>query len=700
MDTSSSISQQDFEAAKQFIVNTTSIFDVTGRTRVALITYSTTATIRINWGQYRSHVSLNHAINALDYTPGGTETAKALNLAREQLFSRARPNAVKSHDTIDTNNAARLVHQEGDILVLAVGVGDLVELDELHNIASSPACKHTFQVAAYDQIDALREEIQQITCRAPLILGINQTVTCAMCHCSPYAVPIPLRDKIRIESSTTCSHTVHVYTDYNNAYPSSSRAGHSMSVSRSSPNSMLAPTPGSNNQYYYLNMDQRSTSACSSGCTITLTPRVHASLSINQTVSTCSMCPSSPHTERIPHGDKIGTQVTRPMYDITKSSAYLEPARNNIQTHLGINWEATSWTDLLKPLYSGLAAALYISNELHQNPAPTTISQQQTFWATQYHHGGCQSQSDLDLAFIMDTSSSISQQDFEAAKQFIIDTTNIFDVAGRTRVALITYSTTATIRINWGQFRSHVSLNHAINGLDYTPGGTETALALNLAREQLFSRARPNAVKVLVLVTDGQSHDTIDTNNAARLVHQEGDILVLAVGVGDLVDLDELHNIASSPACKHTFRVAAYDQIDALRQEIQQITCRAPLILGINQTVTCAMCHCSPYAVPIPLRDKIRIESSTTCSHVYVYTDYNNAYPSSSRAGHSMSVSRSSPNSMLAPTPGSNNQYYYVNIDQTSSSACSSGCTITLTPRVNGEDFAFAHGVNGNLFLA
>ncbi|KAK7480283.1 hypothetical protein BaRGS_00028451, partial [Batillaria attramentaria] len=649
-------------------------------------------------------------------------------------------------------------------------------------------------------------------------------------------------------SSTTCSHTVHVYTDYNNAYPSSSRAGHSMSVSRSSPNSMLAPTPGSNNQYYYLNMDQRSTSACSSGCTITLTPRVHASLSINQTVSTCSMCPSSPHTERIPHGDKIGTQstrqsmvsgaqstqqstesdtqvpnfsysqlihkltvdavqalkrcvtrkvikhkmtclmlgvhlsvlvtlvlmtdaqvdhtrqpratgpevvenvveqvrsscvlsqdnmllrrlayveshdgtdpdtfrsgfyggiwqVTRPMYDITKSSAYLEPARNNIQTHLGINWEATSWTDLLKPLYSGLAAALYISNELHQNPAPTTISQQQTFWATQYHHGGvsaseyttlanlmqpgCQSQSDLDLAFIMDTSSSISQQDFEAAKQFIIDTTNIFDVTGRTRVALITYSTTATIRINWGQFRSHVSLNHAINGLDYTPGGTETALALNLAREQLFSKARPNAVKgmqsrgsnsVLVLVTDGQSHDTIDTNNAARLVHQEGDILVLAVGVGDLVDLDELHNIASSPACKHTFRVAAYDQIDALRQEIQQITCRAPLILGINQTVTCAMCHCSPYAVPIPLRDKIRIESSTTCSHVYVYTDYNNAYPSSSRAGHSMSVSRSSPNSMLAPTPGSNNQYYYVNIDQTSSSACSSGCTITLTPRVN-----------------
>ncbi|KAK7480284.1 hypothetical protein BaRGS_00028452, partial [Batillaria attramentaria] len=283
-------------------------------------------------------------------------------------------------------------------------------------------------------------------------------------------------------------------------------------------------------------------------------------------------------------------QVTRPMYDITKSSAYLEPARNNIQTHLGINWEATSWTDLLKPLYSGLAAALYISNELHQNPAPTTISQQQTFWATQYHHGGvsasdyttlanlmqpgCQSQSDLDLAFIMDTSSSISQQDFEAAKQFIVNTTSIFDVTGRTRVALITYSTTATIRINWGQYRSHVSLNHAINALDYTPGGTETAKALNLAREQLFSRARPNAVKVLVLVTDGQSHDTIDTNNAARLVHQEGDILVLAVGVGDLVELDELHNIASSPACKHTFQVAAYDQIDALREEIQQITCR------------------------------------------------------------------------------------------------------------------------------
>lgn len=112
------------------------------------------------------------------------------------------------------------------------------------------------------------------------------------------------------------------------------------------------------------------------------------------------------------------------------------------------------------------------------------------------HVAGCHGQADLDIGFVLDTSSSISHQDFEDAKKFIINTTSFFDIdSGLVRVALITYADVARIRVNWDQSRSQVSLDNMISALNYESGGTETAKALNLA-SQLFANARRNAVKV------------------------------------------------------------------------------------------------------------------------------------------------------------------------------------------------------------
>lgn len=389
-------------------------------------------------------------------------------------------------------------------------------------------------------------------------------------------------------------------------------------------------------------------------------------------------------------------QIDQRTYETTKTSPYLQGLRDDIQTHLGIHWASTQWRNLLMPLYSGLAAALHISDVLRGAGYPTTVADQQSFWATRYHRGvttpgeftqlvrvmdvGCKSQSLLDLAFIIDTSSSISQADFEAAKKFITDVISFFDLSsGNTRVALITYASEARVRLNWVTSRPQSSVSATIHGLTYESGGTETAAALDLARTNLFNHARSNAVKVLVLVTDGASHDRIDTNHAAEQLHNAGDILVLAVGVGAETNLDELHTIASNPACKHTFQVAAYDQINAIKDEIQQITCRAPLILNVNQTVSCAMCHCSPYAVPIPSGNRVRIEAASTCgSPVHLYTAYDHAYPGSSFSQSSLTVSGSSSQALLVPAPRANGDYYYVNVDQSSSGACSSGCIVTI----------------------
>ena len=65
-------------------------------------------------------------------------------------------------------------------------------------------------------------------------------------------------------------------------------------------------------------------------------------------------------------------------------------------------------------------------------------------------------------------------------------------------------------------------------------GGTNTSYGLKFVRENSFQPqhgARTNASKILIVITDGQSADSVSTKHEAQLLHNQG-IKVYAVGVG------------------------------------------------------------------------------------------------------------------------------------------------------------------------
>lgn len=60
---------------------------------------------------------------------------------------------------------------------------------------------------------------------------------------------------------------------------------------------------------------------------------------------------------------------------------------NAVQTEYGIDWPAVTWNDLLKPLYSGLAARLYMQYKEQTNSAfdiPSSLSDQANYWVAHY----------------------------------------------------------------------------------------------------------------------------------------------------------------------------------------------------------------------------------------------------------------------------------------------------------------------------
>ncbi|KAK3098262.1 hypothetical protein FSP39_017695 [Pinctada imbricata] len=115
----------------------------------------------------------------------------------------------------------------------------------------------------------------------------------------------------------------------------------------------------------------------------------------------------------------------------------------------------------------------------------------------------------------------------------------------------------------------------AIRRINYLSGGTNTAEALDLLSTTMFSGengGRNHVPHVAVVVTDGESHDTSATAQAAKRARDNGTKL-LAIGVGPGADERELKLIASDPDDKHVFKVTNYRTLQEIVESMINRTC-------------------------------------------------------------------------------------------------------------------------------
>ena len=79
--------------------------------------------------------------------------------------------------------------------------------------------------------------------------------------------------------------------------------------------------------------------------------------------------------------DEVGFRDTQD----TTSHPGLNVKFDKIQRKFGINWREVKWEDLRKPLYSGLAARLFLSNVLEGIPIASDIRAQGQYWKEHYN---------------------------------------------------------------------------------------------------------------------------------------------------------------------------------------------------------------------------------------------------------------------------------------------------------------------------
>ncbi|XP_046581537.1 cartilage matrix protein-like [Haliotis rubra] len=185
-----------------------------------------------------------------------------------------------------------------------------------------------------------------------------------------------------------------------------------------------------------------------------------------------------------------------------------------------------------------------------------------------------------DVVFVLDSSVSLRETDYDAQLDFVQKLVVTFAVGPQNiRVGMMTFGTDMRLDFNLKEHQTKEGLKAAISRVSYLGErqGTNTGEALQYARSKMFEKengGRDNAAKVIILITDGYSHNLDKTLWEASMAHSDG-IEVFAIGVGGMDDR-ELRGVGSEPKDKHVFRVDNFNALPHIQKALEHGTCELP----------------------------------------------------------------------------------------------------------------------------
>ena len=155
----------------------------------------------------------------------------------------------------------------------------------------------------------------------------------------------------------------------------------------------------------------------------------------------------------------------------------------------------------------------------------------------------------VDLAFIIDSSGSISGRNFRRLGNFVKEVAKSFGPSPNgSRVAMVLFSTSASVEARFGQYTDQEEFAGAVDSLPHKRGMTRIDKALELTASDIFAQRRSGVPKIAMLITDGAQTKVADAKGlkeASEPLRQAG-VRVLAVGIGWAVTKEELRLVTES----------------------------------------------------------------------------------------------------------------------------------------------------------
>jgi hypothetical protein len=277
--------------------------------------------------------------------------------------------------------------------------------------------------------------------------------------------------------------------------------------------------------------------------------------------------------------------VAEVYYNRTKDAS-LDSFHTKINDLFSINWGSTTWNDLLKPFYNGLAARLYL--QYLNMTIPQTIKDQASFWDQRYNRHDdwnnatfadrgeqfdnstniCTGK--MDYVIVLDGSESVTYPNYELCKRFVMDLISVHPLQ-KVRHGFIVFGSEAQQVFSLDNYLTLEELKGAVYDFPYPSSKTNTNEALQEAyRTFLESEERPGVPKVMTILTDGISNPKGVEN--IQLLKNLG-VASYAIGVTSLVDLRELEELAYNTT-GNVFSLFNFEVLQEFYRRINAETCK------------------------------------------------------------------------------------------------------------------------------
>ena len=137
------------------------------------------------------------------------------------------------------------------------------------------------------------------------------------------------------------------------------------------------------------------------------------------------------------------------------------------------------------------------------------------------------------MAFILDSSRSIKNEDFNEEKEIVKKLMMDLDLGpDKDRVALALFGATPKLEAEFGQYEAS-KFQDVLQTLPKMDDRTRIDRALNLAVDKIFPSARQDVHKMAIILTDGvQSTGARGLRPSSKPLRDTG-VRLIAVGIGD-----------------------------------------------------------------------------------------------------------------------------------------------------------------------
>ena len=180
-----------------------------------------------------------------------------------------------------------------------------------------------------------------------------------------------------------------------------------------------------------------------------------------------------------------------------------------------------------------------------------------------------------DIVFVLDESDSVGDANFKIQNEFVAKFVDGFNIGkDTTQVAVMTFSSDVVVECYLNEHHDKTELMDHIKHINYSHVGlTLTHKALSSVRTDVLTTGkgmRPDALPVVIVMTDGRSLSKFLTGKEAKQLH-EMNVTVFAIGITKEIREDELYELATDP--KNVILVQDFDALMSVRKQTVNVVC-------------------------------------------------------------------------------------------------------------------------------